>query len=196
MSKKKAKEKEIGPETPENPDVVIVKTGSASKLSPRSEGGIIYQIGRVGEEILLRIAENIGGGRHSREWVPLSTIRATMTPPIWDGKPFKSTALIEAFKGRSQNNSGFLVATLRAEGLLSEDKEHKGMSCLAGDFDGWEKAICAAKPVLKEDGHPETAKRHPEPKDTKFKRKDADPETVEETSDEMETVEAAESAAP
>jgi hypothetical protein len=105
--------------------------------------------------------------------------------------------MVEAFKGRSQNNSGFLVATLRAEGLLSEDEEHKGMSRLSGDFDAWEKAMRMAKPVLKEDGQPETAKLHPEPKDTKFKRKDADAEPVETSSVEGGTggtVEPAESA--
>ena len=154
----------------ENPDVVIVRTATASKLSPRGEGGITYQVGRVGEEVYVRIERNDGGGSHSREFVAANAIRACISPAMRRGEPFKSDALAKAFVGRSQCNSGFLVAALRAEGILRADPEHKGMSRPAGDIDAWEKANREAEPPLV-DGRPETAKLHPEPKETKFKVK-------------------------
>ena len=164
----------------ENPDVVIVRTATAAKLSPRGEGGITYQVGRVGEDVYLRIERNDGGGRHSREWVPAANIRAALTNPMRRGEPFKSDALARAFVGRSQCNSGFLVAALRAEGLFRPDPEHKGMSKLAGDIDAWEKANRVIEPPLM-DGKPETAKLHPEPKETKFKAKPEATSDVDET---------------
>ena len=154
----------------ENPDVVIVRTATASKLSPRGEGGITYQVGRVGEDVCVRIERNDGGGSHSREFVAASAIRACISPAMRRGEPFKSDALAKAFVGRSQCNSGFLVAALRTEGILRADPERKGMSRLAGDMDAWEKAMREAEPPLV-DGKPETVKLHPEPKETKFKAK-------------------------
>ena len=169
MNKSSTKE---APQT-ENPDVLIVRTATASKLSPRGEGGITYQVGRVGEEVHLRIERNDGGGRHSREWVPAANIRAALTNSMRRGEPFKSDALARAFVGRSQCNSGFLVAALRAENLFQADPEHKGMSRLAGDIDAWEKTMRETEPPLV-DGRPETAKLHPEPKETKFRPKQAE----------------------
>ena len=159
-------------ETPraDNPDVVITKAdGRAAKLSPRGEGDIHYQTGRVADEAYLRIAGNDSGGRHSKEWIPLSAIRDAMSAAMMRGEPFKSTAMDGAFKGRSQNNSGFLTAALRAEGLFAADAEHKGMSRVAGDIDAWEKAMHEAMPVLKDDGHPLTMPLHPPSPETKFR---------------------------
>ncbi len=172
MSKQKAS-KETEPQTRENPDVVIVKTATAPKLSPRGEGGITYQVGRVGEDVYVRIEKNEGGGSHSREFVGLSAIRGCITPAMGRGEPFKSDALAGAFVGRSQCNSGFLVASLRAEGIFGVDGERKGLSILIGDLDAWEKAAREAAPLLGEDGQPVTAKLHPEPKDTKFRKVEA-----------------------
>ena len=58
MSKPKTRE------TPpaENPDVVIVRTATAAKLSPRGEGGVTYQVGRVGDGVHIRIDKNNGAG--------------------------------------------------------------------------------------------------------------------------------------
>lgn len=152
-------------EMAENPDVVIVKTATAPKLSPRGEGGIIYQVGRVGEDVYIRIEKNEGGGSHSKEFVPATAIKAAVTPAMKRGEPFRSDAFIGAFVGRSQCNSGFLVASLRAEGLLTVDGEHRGMSVLTGDLFSWELQMRTASPLL-ENGRPVTVKLHPEPKET------------------------------
>jgi hypothetical protein len=180
VSKQKERQKEQeaqSTETPAaaNPDVVIVRSAEAAKLSPRGEGGIAYQVGRVGGDVYVRIEKNHGGGSCSKEWVPVEKIRACITPAMRRGEPFKSGALAAGFAGRSQCNSGFLVAVLRAEGIFSADPEHKGMSRMTGDLDAWEKAMREVAPVLKDDGQPETAKLRPEPKETKFRPKQAAP---------------------
>jgi len=177
VSKQKAKEKEMAADAPtetrENPDVVILKTVTAPKLSPRGEGGVVYQIGRVGDAVHVRIEKNEGGGSHSKEFVAVAAIRAAVTPAMRRGEPFKSDALTSAFVGKSQCNSGFLVAALRAEGLFQADAEHKGMSKLVGDLDAWEKSLQGMVPTFV-DGVPATVKLHPEPKDTRFRPKRAD----------------------
>ncbi|HPO15405.1 MAG TPA: hypothetical protein PLI09_18320 [Candidatus Hydrogenedentes bacterium] len=179
MSKPKDKEKEKGAAPADNPDVVIVRAATAPKISPRGEGGVAYQVGRVAEGVYIRIDKNDGGGRHSREWVPVESIRAALTPAMRRGEPFKSDGLAGAFVGRSQCNSGFLVAALRAEGILSGDAEKRGMSRLAGDLDSWEKSMQEAAPLFGDGGQPLTAKLHPEPKQTGFPRKaDAKPEAT------------------
>ena len=152
-------------ETPENPDVVIVKTATAPKLSPRGEGGIIYQVGRVGEEVYIRIEKNEGGGSHSKKFVPVASLKTAVTPSMKRGEPFRSDAFSGAFVGRSQCNSGFLIGALRAEGLLSVDAEHRGMSTLTGDLFSWELQMRTATPLL-ENGKPVTVKLRPEPKET------------------------------
>lgn len=172
----KTSKKKTAAEATENPDVTIVRKATAPKLSPRGEGGIDYEVGRVGEDVYIRIEKNHGGGSCSREWVPAGKIRDALTPAMHRGEPFKSNALASAFVGKSQCNSGFLVAVLRSEGLFQPDTERKGMSRLAGDLDAWELGMREATPLMGADGQPLTAKLHPEPKETPFRRKQAKPE--------------------
>ncbi len=167
MAKPSAKKVEAETAAKDNPDVVIVKAATAPKLSPRGEGGIRYQVGRVAEEVYIRIEKNEGGGSCSHEFVPFGAIRAAITPIMKRGEPFKSDSFAGSFVGRSQCNSGFLVAALRAEGLFIADNEHRGMSRLAGDIDAWENAMKKMSPPLI-DGKPQTVKLHPEPKVTGF----------------------------
>ena len=174
MSKQRAKEREPGTRTQENPDVVVVRAATAPKLSPRGEGGIDYQVGLLGNSVQIRIEKNHGGGSCSKEWVALDRIRAAITPAMRRGESFKSDALAGAFVGRSQCNSGFLVACLRREALFSESPNRKGMNRLTGDLDAWESAMREAAPVLGEGGQPVTVKLHPDPKETRFRPKQAD----------------------
>jgi hypothetical protein len=171
VSKQKAKEVET--QTQENPDVVIVKTATAPKLSPRGEGGVTYQVGRVGDDVYIRIEKNHGGGSCSKEWVKTDRLIACISPAMRRGEPFKSDALAAAFVGKSQCNSGFLVASLRDIGVFSVREDRKGMSVLTGDLDAWEKSMREAAPLLDDDGQPLTAKLHAEPKETKFRAKEA-----------------------
>ena len=172
----KSSTKRVETKARENPDVVVVKAATAPKLSPRGEGGIDYQVGRVGADVYVRIERNHGGGSCSKEWVPVDRIRLAITPAMAQGEPFKSDALVPAYVGRSQCNSGFLVAALRAEGLFRPDGEHKGMSRLAGDLEAWEIGMREAAPILGDDGQPVTVRLHPELKETKFRPKQAVPD--------------------
>jgi hypothetical protein len=170
-----------------NPDVTVVKIASAPKLSPRGEGGITYQVGRVDSDVYARIEKNDGGGSFSKEWVPLEKIRAALTPSMKKGDPFKSDSLATAYVGKSQCNSGFLVAALRAEQVFSIDTEHKGMSILSGDLDAWEVQMREADAVVGDDGQPVTVKLRPEPKETRF-RKATEPVSEEQPPAEREAV--------
>lgn len=174
MSKKNTKKTTT--KAPENPDVTIVRKATAPKLSPRGEGGIDYEVGHVGEDVYIRIAKNHGGGSCSKEWVPAAKIRKALTSAMHGGEPFKSSALASAFVGKSQCNSGFLVAALRKEGLFQPDVERKSMSRLAGDFGAWELGTRKATPLVGDDKKPLMAKLHSEPKKTSFRQKQAEPD--------------------
>ena len=174
MSKKNTKKATT--KVTENPDVTIVRRVTAPKLSPRGEGGIDYEVGHVGDDIYIRIAKNHGGGSCSKEWVPAAKIRKALTSAMHGGEPFKSNALASAFVGKSQCNSGFLVAALRKEGLFQPDTERKSMSRLAGDLDAWELGTRKATPLVGDDKQPLTAKLHPEPKETSFRQKQTGPD--------------------
>ncbi len=159
MSRKR-KNEEKKPMTDENRGaappaamVTVVRTADAEKLNPsRSGGPVTYQVGRLAGEVYLRLLANSGGGRFSREWVPLSRIRACFTPAVLKGQPFKARTLDNAFQGRSSTNTGFLTAVLRAEMLAAGDPKHKGMSLLCADLGDWAEKVLAAEPVKNGDG--------------------------------------------
>lgn len=130
-------------EQPEGPFVTILKTAAAGKLSPRGEGDIIFMVGILDEKVYVRIADNASGGRHSKEWLPVDAIRKAFTKSMLDCNTFKSNAFAEAFKGQSNNNSGFLVAILRKEGVFvaDEEKPHLTKLITSEALDAWEKNI-------------------------------------------------------
>jgi hypothetical protein len=143
--------------------VTVVATRQCVKLNPaRGGGGIAYQVGRIdgvgGPGVVIRLKDNDGGGRFSREWVPFERLRTCFSPAVLTGQPFKAHALDSAFEGRSTTNAGFLTAVIRAEGLAYEDTEHRGMSLLNGGFDTWVQGVLDAAPEKNDDG---TAKLEP-----------------------------------
>ena len=135
--------------------VTVVATRQCVKLNPaRGGGGITYQVGRIEGDgvVVLRLKDNDGGGRFSREWVPFERLRTCFPPAVLTGQPFKAHALDSAFTGRSTTNAGFLTAAIRAEGLAYEDTEHRGMSLLNGGFDTWVQGVLDAEPEKNDDG--------------------------------------------
>ena len=48
--------------------VTVLRTGTATKLSPRGNGQLTYQVGRMDDTVLLRISGNESSGRFSRAW--------------------------------------------------------------------------------------------------------------------------------
>jgi hypothetical protein len=122
----------------------LLKSAKAIKLGKYSDGSIAYQVqadtDRV--ELFITITGNDGGGYYSRERVPLQKVEACLGK-CEAGKPFPSKALKDAFVGRSSNNAGFMVAVLRAEGLLCAAPSAETQHALAGDWDAWKKTMLA-----------------------------------------------------
>jgi hypothetical protein len=121
-------------QTPEGELIDVLKRNEARKLSQRSTGKIIYELGRLNGELYIRIAENDSGGKFSKEWVPLTSILNCL--PVEPG-PFHASRLAAAFQKRSQNNPGFLAAVLRAEGVLIPDSEKVTLNREAPGFQSW-----------------------------------------------------------
>jgi len=107
------------------PMVTVLKTGTASKLSPRGDGKLFYQVGRMGDIILLRISGNDSSGRFSKEWVCTQAIRESLNR-LPNLKAFKGAgALKSAWKGQSSCNSGFGAGILKAEGVFTPHPDPK-----------------------------------------------------------------------
>lgn len=139
---------------PSGPMVTIVKVATAPKLSPRGGGELTYQVGRMGDTILLRIYKNDSSGRFSNEWVNLDAVRKSLAQLPKGTTSFKgAVALRSAWKGQSSCNSGFGAAILRAEKVFAADPDpkKKGMLKLAAPdaLDTWEKSILGL-PVAKD----------------------------------------------
>lgn len=133
---------------PQNTLVTIIKTGTAAKLSPRGDGQLTFQVGRVGDVVHVRIFHNESAGRFSKEWVSIGALRAALGKLPKNQPHFKAaTGLRPAWKGQSACNSGFGAAILKSEAVLVPDVEKKGMLRLAAAdaLDKWEQAMLALK---------------------------------------------------
>jgi len=113
-------------------EMKVLKNGECQSLSGRST--LAYHIGcrsdligKVGDEfndaISFRIHANSGSGLFSDQWVPVSALKT-----VFDKEKSKdavtSSSLNSVFAGRSVNTAGFILAVLKAEGLVvhMEDK--------------------------------------------------------------------------
>jgi hypothetical protein len=117
----------------QEPMVTVIKKATASKLSPRGDGKLFYQVGRIGDNILLRISGNDSSGRFSKEWVGCEALQDSLNR-LGNLKAFKgAVALKSAWKGKSSCNSGFGAGILKAEGVFTThpDPKKKGMLCLS-----------------------------------------------------------------
>jgi hypothetical protein len=130
--------------------VTVLKTAQAEKLSPRGDGQLTYQVGRVDETVVLRISGNESSGRFSKEWVTADAIRKSLAQLPKNAETFKGAlALRTAWKGQSSCNSGFGAAILKAEGVFAahEDPKKKAMLKLSSPdaLDVWEKSVLDMK---------------------------------------------------
>lgn len=115
-----------------NAEIKILKIGECPSLSGRSS--LTYYIGcrsdlldKAGSEfndaISFRIHANSGSGLFSDQWVAVSALKT-----VFDKEKSKdavtSSSLNSVFAGRSVNTAGFILAVLKAEGLVvhMEDK--------------------------------------------------------------------------
>lgn len=164
------------------PMVTVLKTANATKLSPRGDGQLTYQVGRVDDTVVLRISGNESSGRFSKEWVTAAAIRKSLAQLPKNAETFKGAlALRTAWKGQSSCNSGFGAAILKAEGVFAahEDPKKKGMLKLSAPnaLDAWEQAVLAMD-IPK---GAETVPLNPPKPEPFFKKKaDPNPEATEE----------------
>jgi hypothetical protein len=101
----------------------ILKSGTCSSLTGKSI--LTYHIGcEVNGDIHLRLFANTGGGFFNQDWIPLRVIEQRLDQhPI--GKPITSNVLYPLFLGKSMNSPAFLLAVLKAEGLIEASKDKK-----------------------------------------------------------------------
>jgi hypothetical protein len=127
------------------PAVAVVRSARATKASGRA---VEYHVGRgPGGEALLRLARNDGGGTHSREWVPVLSVREALGQHTLGGEPFRSGSLAKAFLGKSKNNPCFLALALVAEGLAERVPERDGWLRCTPRWDEWERRVRSAQPL-------------------------------------------------
>lgn len=115
-----------------NAEIKLLKIGECPSLSGRSN--LTYHIGcrsdllgksgdEFNEAVSFRIHANSGSGLFSDQWVAVSALET-----VFDKETSKdavtSSSLNSVFAGRSVNTAGFILAVLKAEGLVvhMEDK--------------------------------------------------------------------------
>ena len=127
-------------DTPVEPAIPLLclKTGTAAKLGQHAHGAIHYELltdtGR--QTLLLRLTGNEGGGNYSPELVPFVRVQ-TLADGLPPDSPVPSRVFRSCFRGRSQNNAGFLCCLLRAEGLLASVEGKLYQHHVTGDWSGW-----------------------------------------------------------
>lgn len=105
----------------------VIKIASCPTLSGASE--LSYYIGRdEKDDIAFFIADNSGGGYFNKEWIAYKDVQAALT-----GRRVSSVPLRQLFRGKSLNTSGFLLAALIAEGLVTRISGKKTVYQLCPD---------------------------------------------------------------
>lgn len=95
------------------PTMRILKVAACPSLSGKST--LTYHIGFDQDAALhIRIFRNSGSGYFNVEWVPIDKLKSVMS----GNQLITFYTLHFVFKGKSQNNGGFMLAALLAEGLI------------------------------------------------------------------------------
>lgn len=109
----------------------VLKTAECPSLSGAST--LTYHVGiNPKDELQFRIWENDGGGLFAKEWVLWKTLESALDTdkPVTAGY-LKRTGVC---RGKSANTPGFLLAALKAEGLV-EARDDGGYR--KADPSGW-----------------------------------------------------------
>ena len=157
-------------------DIRILKIGSCESVSRKST--LTYHVGCMADgEIHLRIYANTAAGFFSQEWLPLTSINQVLTKA---GGHFTSFALQSLFRGKSQNNTAFLLAVLQREGLVGRaiDKKRCYDKLDAGPFIAEIRALIGSNTSLSDNDKPSKTSKasvnaddKPEKKETANKAK-------------------------
>ena len=144
---------------PSHMELIVVKEGQASKLSPGAEGKITYQLALSTDkkQIFIALVDSGSQGYFSREWINAETILEILEGLGQRAEAFPSKVLLPVFTGRSSNNAPFLAAALLAEKLLGRDGKHETKLRVTGDGATWRKSVLTfkGKPIrVRLDGKP------------------------------------------
>ena len=159
----------------------ILKIGRCPTVSGKST--LTYHVGCTPESVIkVRLYGNSGNGFLNQDWIPWTAIQERLEPQL-GATSFTSQVLHSLFSGKSLNSPGFLMAVLKAEGVVrvSTVKRRcyepvKGSGFLAEierlmasgvdlDIDGEAKAAAKAKPK-KQAGEAEATTEAPSDVDT------------------------------
>ena len=127
-------------DVPSEPEVRVLKSAGCPSVSGKSK--LTYEIGLQGEtDPVIRIARNSGSGFFSDEWLPLAAIQKVLAGRGAE-KGLTSNAFRATYQGKSVNTAGFLVAVLKAEGVL-QLREGNARVYEVADWDGFVASIQA-----------------------------------------------------
>ena len=98
----------------------ILKIATCGKVTAPEELTLTYNIGYdiADKTLLLRITDNATGGLFSPEWIPLNAILTAISTRPNPETSFNARIFATLYTSASANNAGFLVAALKAEGIL------------------------------------------------------------------------------
>ena len=97
-------------------EVRVLKSAGCPSVAGKSK--LTYEIGLQREtDPVIRISKNSGGGFFSDEWLPLAAIQKVLAGRAAE-RGLTSNAFRGTYLGKSVNTAGFLVAVLKAEGVL------------------------------------------------------------------------------
>ena len=140
----------------DDPSIQTLKVATCPSLS--GSATLTYHIGSKGDAangpgIYLRLHTSTGNGFFSKEWISMSTIQKTLAkhPAI---EPLTSSVLASVFQGKSVNSTGFLLAVLKAEGLITPMKGRRRYFQRADseDFDAKVQALLTSSESLRAEG--------------------------------------------
>jgi hypothetical protein len=98
----------------------ILKTASCPSLSSKST--LTYNIGCNAQgDIQFQVIANDGGGFWNDDWVPQSDIQEVLDRP-GHGHDITSASFRSIYPSKSNNSPGFLLAVLKAVGLVQASK--------------------------------------------------------------------------
>jgi hypothetical protein len=101
-----------------------IKQGQCPLISVKSNGQIQYRITTdATHQRYVQLLAATSGGFLSPDKIADQNITKVLRS-ISDDAHFSSTLFNPLFKGKSANNAGFLAAVLRAEGVITQSKNH------------------------------------------------------------------------
>ena len=114
-------------------EVRVLKSATCPSVTGKSK--LSYEIGLKDDaDPVIRITRNSGGGFFSDEWLPLASIQKVLAGRAAE-KGLTSNAFRGTYLGKSVNTAGFLVAVLKAEGVI-QPREDKARLYEVADWDG------------------------------------------------------------